>query len=224
MKRIISFIAILFLAFPIASNAQKTTVTSVNRTKTYQKTTKNISIWYQGEYNIGFATGSKCVLSGDGYSDSFKTNFMRPFLETVQGFRVTNYAFAGVGVGFQYAPGQMYLGDEDYIDYENWNTLLMPLYVNLKGYYPVTESLAPFVSLSFGGSFCFASTLNDYDEDVRLKGGYYGEYGVGVKYNKYQLSLGLQTVNCKLADIDYDDSYIGMKFKNTFFLKLGLVF
>ncbi|MBR2128838.1 MAG: hypothetical protein IJ940_08250 [Bacteroidales bacterium] len=216
MKKIVVFIAFIMMIAPVMSYAQKTTITSVNTHKTYQQTQRNIQIWYQGEYNLGFATGNKVEMIGM----TNKTNFMRPFLETVQGVRITQYAFAGVGLGFQYAFGR--LSPEDGEGSDNWNTLLMPVYLNLKGYIPVTEDLSPFLSLSFGVPAVLANGL--IEDEGRLAGRYYGEYGVGVKYKKYHCSLGFQNVNMELVSSDADDIEFGLKVKNSFFIKVGMVF
>lgn len=56
---------------PAASFAQKMTVTNINREKTYQTSTHNVDIWYEGELNLGFATGGKLKWD-DGEKD--KTN------------------------------------------------------------------------------------------------------------------------------------------------------
>lgn len=64
-----------------------------------QTSSHNVDIWYEGELNIGYGTGG--TLKADGESEDAK--YTRPFIETVHGVRITPYAFAGLGIGFQYA-------------------------------------------------------------------------------------------------------------------------
>lgn len=99
MKKLFILIAAALLAAPAASFAQKTTVTRVNRERTYKTSSHNVDIWYEGELNIGYGTGG--TLKADGESEDAK--YTRPFIETVHGVRITPYAFAGLGIGFQYA-------------------------------------------------------------------------------------------------------------------------
>lgn len=133
MKKIMLLLAAALAVAPAASFAQKMTVTNINREKTYQTSTHNVDIWYEGELNLGFATGGKLKWD-DGEKD--KTNYSRPFISTIHGARITKYGFVGVGVGVQYAFGKM---DPDYDESDKWNTLMIPVFLNLKGYYPVTE-------------------------------------------------------------------------------------
>lgn len=144
MKKIMLLLAAALAVAPAASFAQKMTVTNINREKTYQTSTHNVDIWYEGELNLGFATGGKLKWD-DGEKD--KTNYSRPFISTIHGTRITKYGFVGVGVGVQYAFGKM---DPDYDESDKWNTLMIPVFLNLKGYYPVTEDFAPYISISLG--------------------------------------------------------------------------
>jgi len=187
---------------------------------------------YQGELNIGYATGGKLNLGNGGdFEGKVKTDFSRPMIETVHGVRINQYAFAGVGLGAHYAYGNML--DSEYeasIDGEagKWNTLLIPLFLNLKGYYPVTDTFAPYVSLSFGTSFCACSDLDQSESDYesKLKGGYYGEYGLGFNYKKLNFGFGLVHQGMKVTETEYDggpSDNVKMKI-NSFYLKIGLKF
>lgn len=87
MKKIMLLLAAALAVAPAASFAQKMTVTNINREKTYQTSTHNVDIWYEGELNLGFATGGKLKWD-DGEKD--KTNYSRPFISTIHGARITN--------------------------------------------------------------------------------------------------------------------------------------
>lgn len=206
MKKLLVLAAILLAAMPAASFAQKTTVTRVNREKTYRTTNHDISIWYEGELNLGYGMGG--TIKADGESADAK--YGRPFIETVHGVRITKYAFAGLGVGFQYATGK------------EWKTGMVPLFLDLKGYYPVTEDFAPYVAIDLGYGMGVVGTKDFYGEKgMDLKGGFYASYGIGLNYKRLNFGLGWQ--------------HQGMKFKyegessdgfsvNSFFVKVGLKF
>ncbi len=51
MKKLFVLIAVAILAVPIVSFAQKTTVTRVNREKTYKTNTHAVDIWYEMKAN-----------------------------------------------------------------------------------------------------------------------------------------------------------------------------
>ncbi|MDE6857708.1 MAG: hypothetical protein K2J33_03100, partial [Alistipes sp.] len=66
MKKLILFAVAAIVAMPLASFAQKTTVTRVNREKNYTTSTRTVAIWYEGELNFGYGMGG--TLKADGES------------------------------------------------------------------------------------------------------------------------------------------------------------
>ena len=86
---------------------------------------------YQGEVNLGFATGGKVKYKG--VSD--KSSLNRPFIETIHGFGISKYGFLGLGFGVQGYLGAAYKANPA----EKWNTLALPLFVNVRGIWPVEE-------------------------------------------------------------------------------------
>lgn len=210
-----------------AAHAQLITSTTSISEQTIEKKEKkpvNLMVRYQGELNFGYATGGKLKWDEGGTKD--KTDFSRPFIETIHGVRITQYAFVGVGVGIQYAYGKM---SPDYDDSENWNALMIPVFLNLKGSYPVTKDFAPYISISLGGSFCATSSIDDSGSDygdweTKLKGGYYGEYGVGFTYRKLNFGLGVQHHTLKFSET-YEGRTDDEKAKiNSFYVKIGVKF
>lgn len=222
MKKLLFLLAAAMIAAP--TFAQKTTVTRVNREKTYTTSEHNIKVWYQGEVNLGYATSGKMKWTYDGESEIGKTNFSRPLISTVHGVRITPYAFVGLGVGAQYAYGEIDKGYDD-----KWNTLLIPAFLNLKGYYPINDDFAPYVSVSLGTSFCATSDFDyqDGDWEEKMKGGFYGEYGLGINYKKLNFGFGIMTQNMKLQElyrgtVEKDETE---KLSTTsFYVKIGIKF
>lgn len=178
-----------------------------------------------GRAQCRICTGGKLTWEDGG--DTEKTNYSRPFISTVHGVRITQYGFVGLGVGVQYAYGKM---DPEYDDTPNWETLMIPVFLNLKGYYPVTEEFAPYISVSLGSSICATSSYGDSGSDydvswkTRLKGGFYGEYGIGFNYRQFNFGFGLQHQSMKFSET-YDGSTDDEKASiNSFFVKVGLKF
>lgn len=206
MKKLFILIATALLAAPAASFAQKTTVTRVNRERTYKTSSHNVDIWYEGELNIGYGTGG--TLKADGESEDAK--YTRPFIETVHGVRITPYAFAGLGIGFQYAYDK------------NWEIGMMPVFIDLKGYYPVTEHFAPYVAIDLGFSSGLVGT-KDYlgEEGLDLTGGFYASYGIGLNYRRLNFGFGWQHQGMKFKYDGESSESFGI---NSFFVKIGLKF
>lgn len=182
MKNIfILLLSALFIA-PITASAQKTTVTRVNRNKTYRTITtvkqpRKRIVWYQGEIDLGLGIGEE--MTG-------------PIIETIHGISITNYVFLGIGMGLHYP---IEYGDP-----------FVPLFADIKLYYPVNDRIAPFLNVDTGLEVC--------------DGGMYFSAGAGLKYKRWQFSAG---VRCNEADsfsgyyYEYGSTYYG-------YLKVGFTF
>lgn len=231
MKKII----FIFLA-AVCSTMMASAQTEVSRTH------KPIEVKYRGEVNLGYAIGGH--MKGENGLKA-KSGLGRVFVETVHGVTISKYAFVGGGVGFQFYHGkmkEMYNGEKDDA---KWNTLTIPLFVNLRGMYPVNDNLKPFINLALGGSIVACSGFNqkeggnngygDYYEDyygssekTKLHGGFYCDFGAGVQYKRWNFSIGLQHQDfvAKYTVKDYygnetEKSKFGT---NSFYVKLGVAF
>ncbi|MDE6046227.1 MAG: hypothetical protein K2G10_02875, partial [Alistipes sp.] len=106
---------------------------------------------------------------------------------------ITQYAFLGAGLGLHYPI--------------NYGEPLIPLFGNLKFYYPITDKIAPFLSIDAGYDVC---------ED-----GVYFSAGAGLKYKRWQFSVGVRGTEIYGYDSYYYYSY------SLFccgFLKVGITF
>ncbi|MCH5330028.1 MAG: hypothetical protein J1E04_03610 [Alistipes sp.] len=225
MKKFIVLALVAVMAAPAVSFAQKTTVQKVTRNKTFATTFRDVSIWYQGEVNLGYAVSGKMYDVEDNFK--WKTNFSRPFIETTHGVRVTQYGYLGLGLGLQYAGGKIlpdYKYDKDEI--AGWRTLLMPIYVNLKGYYPVTDDLSPYITLSLGGSPVLTSSLNYREPGYweGLTGGFYCKFGAGISWKMLTFDFGVmhQGLHETLKEDGEVERY-PMRI-NSFYLNVGFKF
>lgn len=144
---------------------------------------------YQGEFNFGYVTPSSFLM------------------ETVHGVRINKYAFAGLGLGLRYG-SEMTFSSHDY-EVTGEELIYLPIYVNLKGYYPVTDKIEPFLNLSLG----YAADMTENESS-----GFYCDFGAGVRLWKFALGLGLLHQNFSVEDEDGDSWSWG----NTgFYLKIG---
>ncbi len=154
---------------------------------------------YQGELNVGYETP------------------MAIFLETIHGVRANKYFFVGAGIGAHVLTDDIDLEKGDnYIDYEGG---FIPLFINLKGYYPVSDKFAPYINLSLGCDFAI-------DEESP---GFYCDFGLGFKYRKFNFGLGLyhHGLNTHYYYALYDGYYDYRSDKvhfgyDSFYLKIGL--
>lgn len=188
---------------------------------------------YSGDVNIGFATGSKIKAEYEGMdARSLKSDFSRPIFSTTHGAQIYKYAFAGAGVGLQYMYGKMY----KYGGADNWKNILIPIYINLKGMYPINEKLTPFVTLSLGYSVAIPTNSDiffkytDEDESItsKLNGGFHCEFGVGLRVKKFNFSLGLQHQRLNYIHEDKDKYGVDRdetRYHNTsFYFNIGVNF
>lgn len=222
MKKIFMLAVAVLVALPTMTMAQKTTIQRITREKTYETQTYDVKVWYEGSLMFGYTTGSKMAYNVDGESWKDKTNFSRPFIETIHGVRITKYGYAGIGLGMQYAYGRM---DPNYKESLKWNTLLMPIFLNLKGYYPVSDTFAPYVSVSLGSSVCLTSNTNpEGDWEKKMLGGLYGKAGIGFNYKKLMFDFGL--MHQGLATKYTEGSYSKKKRSSidSFYVNLGVKF
>ena len=221
---------LFILAIAVCSTVMASAQTEVSRTH------KPIEVKYQGEVNLGYAVGGH--MKGENGVKA-KSGLGRVFVETIHGVTISKYAFFGGGIGFQFYSGKMKEMSNTEKDNAKWNTLTIPLFVNLRGMYPVNDNLKPFVNLALGGSIVACSDYNSKKEtgygyyrsveQTKLHGGFYCDFGAGVQYKRWNFSIGLQhqgfVAKNTLNGYDYDDETEKSKFgTNSFYVKLGITF
>ena len=224
------FILILVAACTLVSVSAQTT----------QKKKISFDLEYKSEVSVGFAvtgkihktfysvpgyggggdTGVGYVPSdsrADVYNGDVASVFSRPFVETIHGFQIGKYIFAGAGIGLQYYCGKLYdfqgfadiaavLKEKNKVP-TRWNAVAMPIFVDVRGMYPLKNELVPFINLGIGGTPIFGSAINysqnqysgGVHDKVSLRGGLYCDFGGGVRWKDYSLSIGLQHQTLKVA-------------------------
>lgn len=207
MKKIAIFaIAALFCA--ANADAQIITGSTYSSTTEYSTTVKTTG--YQGELNFGYGLGGK-VKDDDGHKDD--AYFSRAFIETIHGVRINEYAFAGLGAGFQYAYDK-----ENRIGFDEDGVGFVPVFLDLKGYYPVTDNFAPYVAIDLGYGIPVVNSEGRYET---LKGGFYASYGIGLNWRKLNFGFGWQHQSFKY---EYEGETGDPVNVNSFFVKVGLKF
>lgn len=193
---------------------------------------------YAGDVNFVFAAGSDAKAHSRLISDEWvklKSGLTRIGVETTHGVNITKYAFVGAGVGFQYYLGAM---DRDTNPDAKWKTLVMPIFVNMKGRYTFKDKYTPYLTLGLGYSAVLTSADNKeetaYIEGFevaaksRLNGGFYCDFGAGVQIDRFNIGIGLQhqrfeeVVTAKVSSFS-SSATADMK-TNSFYIKLGVCF
>lgn len=238
-KHLILTVALLSLA-ALSSYAQKTTTMEYNRERVYTVETKTKTVWYQGELTFGAAYSPSLTAKVDDNSWKGKISNIQPNITTIHGIRITKWAFVGIGVSFipefpltkddVYSEDKRFYYEAKYnrlmynseCAYDDDSTMLLPVFANVKGYYPVTDRFSVYATLSFGKSILIGSEYEGYnDHTMEMKAGYYGEYGLGLNYRKFNFCLGLEQQQMK-ASGDKDYSLNAKTQYLSFFVKLGL--
>ena len=113
---------------------------------------------YQGEVDLGYSFGV-------GKSAAERIN-----IHTIQGIKVGKYFSTGIGTGFDF-----------YYDFDDSSEAMVPVYLNLKGYYPVSEKVSPFISCDVGMG---VGVTGDLDNDTGLN----IAPAVGIVYNMQKVN------------------------------------
>ncbi len=88
------------------------------------------SIKYQGEVDLGFSLGV----------GTWAIN--RVNIHTIQGVKMGEHFSAGVGIG-----------TDIYVAQGAESDVFIPVYLNVKGYFPTKSKVAPYASFDIGGGF-----------------------------------------------------------------------
>lgn len=141
---------------------------------------------YQGDVEVGYRVGK---LLGISYNTAS--------INTSQGVRINDYLYTGIGLGID-------IGHP--IDAEGIDVFI-PIGLNVIGYYPISETIQPFIYTDLGYGIYAMSGLN---------GGFNFGIGAGVEFSMFRISLGYGR-----QSVTSEGLTIG---QNGFDFKLGIVF
>lgn len=119
-----------------------------------------VKVKYRGEVDFGYSIGV-----GNLGSVASRVN-----LHTVHGIQFGKYFSTGLGLGLDL-----------YHDLEN--ELMLPVYLNMKGYLPVSEKVSPYFSFDIGSGVGVTDALGGLS-------GLYVTPAVGVKVRKFKFQFG----------------------------------
>ena len=142
-----------------------------------------VPVKYHGEVDLGYSIGVGTFAAG------------RVNVHTIQGVQISKYFSTGVGIGLDY--------------YHESSDLVLPIYLNLKGYLPVTEKVSPYFSFDIGAGI-------GVTENVSGLSGLYCTPAVGLKAGKFKAQIGYNIQRIS-------ESGIGINM-NAVQIKLGLMF
>ena len=143
---------------------------------------------YMGEMHLGYGTSRK--------QNGYKAYCGRVMLGTLQGVQISNYLSAAVGVDAVMFT-HYYKGQDMRFN--------MDVYLDLRGYYPLSDGFAPFLDLGLGTFF----NVHPWNDG---KTAFFCQFGPGFRYRKFNFSCGLQ---------QHDTGPTGL---TTFYTKVGLYF
>ncbi|HJA98687.1 MAG TPA: hypothetical protein H9779_03695 [Candidatus Alistipes avicola] len=118
---------------------------------------------------MAFAYGLAVGTGSDIYS--------RLVFETVHGARISPYAFIGAGLAINHFYKDQVIFEEYWVTQKDNRGTLLPLFVNIKGYLPVSRKVAFYLSGDMGAALDLS---NSFDEKTKL----YVAAGPGVTFGR----------------------------------------
>jgi hypothetical protein len=142
---------------------------------------------YQGEVDLGYSFGV-------GKAANERVN-----IHTIQGIRVGKYFSTGIGAGFDF-----------YYNFDDTSEAIVPVYLNLKGYYPISAKVSPFISCDIGWG---VGVTGDIDNDNGLT----VAPAIGIVWGVFKAQVGYNMQ--KVDNID-----LGKPSMSSVQVKIGIMF
>lgn len=175
MKKILLLISMFVLLAGTAS-AQSYYDYEKNVSKPVSTSSNNsFGVEYIGEIDLGYSVGV-----GEDWA-----SFDRINIHTVHGVKFGQYASTGLGTGLD-----MFMFDGEVSDY------VIPVFVNAKGYLPITSRISPYISCDIGAGFLFDKDFNSADEV-----GFVCAPAVGILLNCFKVQVGYNLY--KFEDLNF---------------------
>lgn len=140
-----------------------------------------IPVKYHGEVDLGYSIGVGTFATG------------RVNIHTIQGVQIGKYFSTGLGLGLDY-----------YHEFYEKGELAIPIYLNLKGYLPVSEKVAPYFSFDIGAGVGATSGVTGMS-------GLYCTPAVGIKAGKFKAQLGYNIQRVSESGIGFNINAIQIK-------------
>ncbi len=148
---------------------------------------------YHGEVDAGYSLGVGGLTAVD-----------RIVLHTVQGVSIGKYFSTGIGFGADYYYSPEVGGEYEDFETEDEGTIMIPVYLNLKGYLPVSNKVSPYISLDAGVGI-------GVTDDVSGAMGVYATPAIGVRYGILKAQVGYNVQ--RMTDEDWTYGLGAIQFK-----------
>ena len=144
-------------------------------------------VYYQGEIDFGYSFG----VGGDA---SGRVN-----IHTIQGIGIGKYLSTGIGTGVDF-----------HHNFDDTSEMIVPVFVNVKGYYPLGKKITPFLSCDAGVGVGVTGTIDN-------NCGFHVAPGIGFVWGLLKVQAGYNLQNVKNVDL-------GKLSMSSIQLKVGLMF
>lgn len=150
-----------------------------------------------------------------------------PTIDLTLGARITKYFYLGAGVGYHTLIGdidlnKIFVGTSTSIG-KSWfyYNHYLPIYANLKIYWPVSPKFLPFIDTSIGGYIGFPEMLstrgnkNEYvnlTHDFILSNGFYLRAGLGIDVLRLNIGIGYELLNASIPYYNHGYVKLGWRF------------
>ena len=125
---------------------------------------------YQGEIDLGYSYGIDSKAS-DCAS-----------IHTIHGIKVGKYFSTGIGIGFDL-----------HYRYDDSSEAIVPLYLNFKGYLPLSKNVSSFLSCDAGWAMGFTG-------DIKYKNGLTVAPSIGIVWGVFKVQVGYNMTNLHYLD------------------------
>lgn len=142
---------------------------------------------YQGEVDLGYSYGL-----GKNASE-------RVILHTIQGIKIGKYLSTGIGAGFDF-----------YYAFDDSSEMIVPIYINIKGYLPTNKNISPYLSCDVGMGVGVTGDVDD-------KTGLTVSPAVGFVWGVFKAQIGYSLQNVK--KLEFGDLSMG-----SVQLRIGIMF
>ena len=144
---------------------------------------QNSNVKYHGEFDLGYSFGV----------GTFKAD--RVNAHTIQGIQIGECFSTGLGIGVDY--------------YTKSTEAFIPVFLNVKGYYPTGSNIKPYLSLDLGYGFGVTKGVNE-------SSGFYFSPSLGVKLKWFKIQAGYTSQRISSSGIGAN--------LNAIQIKLGFMF
>ena len=151
--------------------------------------------------------------------ENFDFTLAGPSLDITLGVRATKYFYLGMGTGYHTLMSKFIIGNYNgsayngYVfDYNHY----VPLYANLKTYWPISVKVAPFLDCSLGGYFGLYEMVGYAEVPMcrtnKLANGFYLRTGLGIDIMRANVGVGYELLKNRVGSEHIGYVKLGWRF------------